>query len=130
MTLIPINDDNAQRTIVISSIVILGIITVAGFFTVSGRFALSAVAGGVIVLANQFWLHSILARVIAGHAENAARYAVIRYVLRLSLIAVAVVALFRLNVDITGLFAGLSILVIATVIISIYSLVHNKGESS
>jgi uncharacterized membrane protein YkgB len=68
--------------------------------------------------------------VLAGYAENAARYAIIRYLIRLTLIAIAVVVLFRLNVDIAGLLIGLSILVITTVTVSIYSMVHNKGEAS
>jgi hypothetical protein len=130
MKLITINDDNAQSIIVKGSLLLLIILTIGGFFVVSPRFALSALAGGLLILANQFWLRSIMERVLSGRAENAARYAIIRYVLRLSLIAVAVVALFRLHVDFAGLFTGLSILVISTVLVSIYSLVHHKGESS
>jgi hypothetical protein len=130
MTLITINDENAQAVIVKTSFLVLGLLCIAGFFVVSARFAASALAGGILVLLNHCWLRSIMERILAGQAENAARYAIIRYLLRLSLIAVAVVALFRLNVDIMGLFAGLSILVVATIAVSLYSLVHHKGESS
>jgi hypothetical protein len=125
-----INDDNAQAVIVKGSLVLLAVLTVAGFFIVSPGFAWSALAGGILVLLNHCWLRSIMERILSGQAENAARYALLRYLLRLALIAVAVIALFRLNVNIAGLFAGLSILVIATVSVSIYSLVHHKGEAS
>jgi len=87
-------------------------------------------AGGILVLLNHCWLRSILERILSSRAENAARYAIIRFILRLSLIAVAVVALFRVGVNIAGLLTGLSILVLAMISVSIYSLVHRKGESS
>lgn len=129
MKLIEINDENAQSVIVKGSLLLLSVLTVAGLM-ISTRFAWSALAGGTLALLNQCWLRSILERVLSGQAENAARYTMIRYLLRLTLIALAVVALFRLKVDIAGLFAGLSILVIATIFVSIYSLVQHKGESS
>jgi hypothetical protein len=128
--MIRINDENAQAIIVKGSLLVLALILVVGFFIFSARFAWSALAGGILVLLNHCWLRSIMERVLSGQAENATRYALIRYLLRLSLIAVTVIALFRLHVDIAGLFAGLSILVISTVAVSIYSLVHHKGESS
>ena len=108
----------------------LAALTIAGLLLASKSFALSTLAGGILVLLNHCWLRNILERVLSGQAENAARYAIIRFVLRLSLIAVAVVALFRAGVNIAGLLTGLSILVIAIITVSIYSLVHHKGESS
>jgi len=108
----------------------LAALTIAGLLLGSKSFALSTLAGGILVLLNHCWLRNILKRVLSGQAANAARYAIIRFVLRLSLIAVAVVALFRVGVNIAGLLIGLSILVIATITVSIYSLVHHKGESS
>jgi len=125
-----ISDENAQSVIVKTSLLLLIVLTAAGFLLISKDFAWSALAGGILTLLNHCWLRSIMERVLSGHAENAARYTLLRYLLRLSLIAVAVVVLFRLNVDIAGLFAGLSILVIATVSVSLYSLVPHKGESS
>jgi hypothetical protein len=130
MKLITINEENVQSVIVKGSVLLLAVLAVAGFFFISARFAFSILAGGALTLLNHCWLRSILERVLSGQAENAARYTLLRYLLRLTLIAVAVVALFRLHVDIGGLFAGLSILVIATITVSIYSLVHHKGESS
>lgn len=130
MKQITINDDNIQAVIVKGSLLLLSALVVSGLLFFSVRFALSALAGGALILLNHCWLRSIMERVLSGQAENAARYALIRYLLRLTLIALAVVALFRLNVNIAGLFAGLSILVIATLSVSLYSLVHHKGESS
>ncbi|NJD92174.1 MAG: ATP synthase subunit I [Geobacter sp.] len=128
MTLTAANDESIQAVIVRTSLFFLGIMVVFGAL-VSIRFSLSTLAGGLIVLLNHCWLRSILERVLAAGGENAARYAIIRYVLRLSLIALAVIILFRLNVDIAGLFAGLSILVISTVSVSIYQLLFQKGDA-
>jgi hypothetical protein len=128
MKLTEINDENAQAVIVKVSLILLAVLTIAGVFLFSARFAWSTIAGGTVILLNHCWLRSIMERVLAGQAENAARYALIRYLLRLLLIAVAVVALFRMNVDIAGLFTGLSILVISTIIVSIYSLMQHKGD--
>lgn len=128
MTLTAVNDESIQAVVVKTSLFFLGIMVVFGAL-ISVRFSLSTLAGGLIVLLNHCWLRSILERVLAAGGENAARYAIIRYVLRLSLIAVAVIILFRLNVDIAGLFAGLSILVISTVSVSIYQLLFQKGDA-
>jgi hypothetical protein len=128
MTLTAVNDESIQAVIVKTSLFFLGILVVFGAL-ISVRFSLSTLAGGLIVLLNHCWLRSILERVLAAGGENAARYAIIRYVLRLSLIAVAVIILFRVNVDIAGLFAGLSILVISTVSVSIYQLLFQKGDA-
>lgn len=128
MKLTAVNDENVQAVIVKTSLFFLGLMLIAGFF-ISIRFTWSTLAGGLIVLLNHCWLRSILERILASGGGNAARYAVIRYILRLSLIAIAVVILFRLNVSIAGLFAGLSILVISTVSVSIYQLLFQKGDA-
>lgn len=128
MTLTAVNDENIQAVIVKTSLVILVSMAVVGA-CISISFSWSTLAGGLIVLLNHCWLRSILERIMAGSGENAARYALLRYILRLSLIAVAVIILFRLNVDIAGLFAGLSILVISTVSVSIYQLLLQKGDA-
>lgn len=130
MTLITINDENVQTIIVKVSLILLLLLVVSGFLFGSTRMAVSILAGGTLILLNHCWLRSILERVLAGQAANATRYALVRYLLRLTLIAITVILLFRLHIDISGLFIGLSILVLATIFVSIYSLVHHKGESS
>jgi hypothetical protein len=129
-TLITINDENAEAIIVKLSLLFLATLTIAGFFLGSASFSLSILAGGILVLLNHCWLRSILERILSGQTENAARYAVIRFILRLSLISLVVIALFRVGVNIAGLLTGLSILVLAMISVSIYSLVHHKGEPS
>ena len=124
-----ISEDNLPAVINKGSVILLILMTGAGFLQ-SPRFAWSVLAGGILVLLNHCWLRNILARVLAGYAGNAATYTIMRYLLRLTLIAVAIVALFRLNVDLAGLFVGLSTLVITTILVSIYSLVASKGEES
>jgi hypothetical protein len=130
MTLTRVTEENIQTVVLRGSVVLLALMTVGGLLTVSTRFAWSVLAGGILVLANHCWLKNILGRVLGGQAENAARYAFFRYLVRLTLIAIAVIVLFRLHVDIAGLFAGLSTIVITTILVSIYLLVHHKGEAS
>lgn len=130
MTLIRVNDENIQSVIVKGSLLLLLLFSVAGVVFLSLRFALSTLAGGILVLFNHCWLRSIMERVLAGQPEHAARYALVRYLLRLTLIALVIIGLFRLQVDIAGLFAGLSILVISTISVSLYTLAYHKGETS
>ena len=129
MKLTAVNDDNIQNVIVKTSLLYLTVAVFAGMLFISFRFGWSSLAGGLIILINHCWLKSILARVLAGSTDNAVSYAIIRYLLRLFLIATTVVLLFRLDVHIIGLFIGLSILVFSTVSVSIYQLLIQKGEA-
>ncbi len=128
MTLITINDENALAIIVKGSLLLLISLVLLGFFLVSGRFAVSTLAGGTLALLNYFWLRSIMERILIQQRTNASRYALLRFLLRLLLLALAVVALFRFGVDIAGLLTGLSVLVITIMSVSAYMLLHRKGD--
>jgi hypothetical protein len=128
MKLITINDENALAIIVKGSLLLLVVLALAGFLLISTRFAVSTVAGGTLALLNYCWLRSIMERILAEQSANASRYALIRYLLRLFLLGLAIVALFRFGVDIAGLLTGLSILVITIMSVSVYLLVQRKGD--
>lgn len=128
MTLILINDENALAVIVKGSLLLLAILTIAGLLLSSTGFAISTLAGGTLALLNYCWLRSIMERVLSQQRTDASQYALIRYLLRLFLMAVAIVVLFRLGIDIAGLLTGLSILVITIMSVSVYLLVQRKGE--
>ena len=128
MKLIEINDENALAIIVKGSLLLLIILALAGWLLISVKFAISTVAGGTLALLNYCWLRSIMERILTEQKANASRFALLRYVLRLFLLGLAIVALLRLRVDIAGLLTGLSILVITIMSVSAYLLVQRKGD--
>jgi hypothetical protein len=82
----------------------------------------------VLALANFFWLRSILSRSLSLDARTAPRFAVFRYLVRLTLMAVAVYLLVvYCKADIFGLLLGLSVLVFNIIALSIY-MISTQGE--
>ena len=106
----------------------LALLAGAGFLLGSSRFALSVVAGGILALANFYWLRSILVRAFRLQPEKATRFTLFRYVVRLAILAVAIfVLVVYCRVDIFGLLLGLSVLVFNIIFLSIY-MISAKGE--
>lgn len=128
MTIIRTSDENLLPALSRYSWILLLILTAAGSMLVSARFGLSTLAGGILALGNYFWLRNIMQRILIQQRPDAKSYALLRYILRLSLLAIAVVVLFRIGVDITGLLFGLSVLVITITIFSVYTLMRPKGD--
>ena len=62
MTLVKINEDNIFTVIVIGSWILLALLALAGAVFVSLKFAASVLAGGILAIANFYWLRSILVR--------------------------------------------------------------------
>jgi hypothetical protein len=100
----------------------------AGFLLGSLRFTLGVLAGGVLAIANFYWLRSILARTFRLQPEKASRFALLRYVIRLAVLAVAIyVLIVYCRADIFGLLLGLSVLVFNIIALSIY-MISSQGE--
>jgi len=79
-------------------------------------------------MANFFWLRSILTRSLDLDARTAPRFAVLRYLVRLTLLAVAVYILaVYCKADLIGLLLGLSVLVFNIIAVSIY-MISTQGE--
>jgi len=128
MTTGRIDENNIFSVLAAGSLALLVLVALAGLIFGTPRFAGSVLAGGVLALANFFWLRSILSRSLRLEAKAAPRFAVLRYLVRLSLLAVAVymlVVYFR--VDVFGLLTGLSVLVLNIIALSIY-MITVKGE--
>ncbi len=125
---VKINDDNIFTVLTIGSWVLLGILTGGGLILASPRFAAGVLAGGLLAILNFYWLLSILKRVLLLPAEKAGRFAQIRYVLRLALLAIVIwLLIVRVGIDAIGLLVGLSVLVINIIALSIYRL-SVKGD--
>lgn len=109
---------------------LLGALTVISSLLVSVNFAIGVTAGGLIALGNNFWLRSILERILIQQRADARSYAIIRYMLRLTISGIIIVALMKFGINIAGLLVGLSTLVITITTVSVFLSLSDKGEKS
>ena len=94
------------------------------------NFGIGVAAGGLIALGNNFWLRSIMERILVQQRSDARSYAIVRYLLRLTISGVIIVTLMRFGVNIAGLLVGLSVLVITITTVSVFLSLSDKGEKS
>lgn len=107
---------------------LLGALTGISSLLVSVNFAIGVAAGGLIALGNNFWLRSILERILIQQRADARSYAIIRYMLRLTISGIIIVALMKFGISIAGLLVGLSTLVITITTVSVFLSLSDKGE--
>lgn len=123
-----ISEDNIFTVISVSGWVLLAVLTLAGMAFGQPRFAFGILAGGLLVMANFYWLKRIMGRVLNLSPVKAGRYAQFRYILRLAILALVVYVLVaRLGADVLGLLLGLSVLVIVITVLSLYMFI-TKGD--
>ncbi len=128
MSLVKINEDNIFTFLAVGSWVLLALLTLAGAVFVSLKFAASVLTGGVLAIANFYWLLSVIRRVLLLPAEKAGRFAQIRYVVRLAVMALLIwVLIAHVGVHIIGLIVGLSVLVINIIALALYKLTLKGG---
>jgi hypothetical protein len=109
---------------------LLVIMTVTCSIFGSTSFGLGVAAGGIIALGNNFWLRSILERILIQQRADARSYAIVRYILRLTISGIIIVTLMKLGINIAGLLVGLSTLVITITTVSVFLSLSDKGEKS
>ena len=128
MTTIKINENNIFTVLTAGSLALLALLAVVGFLFGSVRFALSVLAGGVLAIANFYWLRSILVRAFRLTPEQAPRFALFRYVVRLAVLAAVIfVLIVTCRADVFGLLLGLSVLVLNIMALSFY-MMSAKGD--
>ena len=128
MITVRITDDNIFTVLTAGSWLLLTLLTIVGLIFGSPRFAAGVLAGGLLAIANFYWLLSILKRVLLLPAGKAGRFAQVRYVVRLALMALVIwLLIVRVGIDVIGLLVGLSVLVINIITLSIYRLTL-KGD--
>lgn len=128
MDLVKITENNFFTVLIFGNCALLAVMALAGLVFVSSGFAAGMLAGGIIAIINCYWLYFILQRALQLPAQQAVRFTLLRYLLRLILIAVIVSALiiyFKINVF--GLLLGLSILVINIMGITIHISTRKEG---
>jgi hypothetical protein len=125
---VKIDENNIFTVLTIGSSLLLLILAVAGLFLVSRSFAAGVVAGGLLAIANCHWLYNILQRALRLPPRQAVRFAQLRYLLRLAIIAVLVsILILYVKVSIFGLILGLSVLVITIMAVTVYMATLNGG---
>lgn len=128
MKTVRINEDNIFTVLTAGSLALLAVLAVAGFLLGSLRFSLSVLAGGLLALGNFYWLRSILVRSLRLEPQQAPRFATFRYIVRLTVLAVAVFFLIVYGkADLFGLILGLSVLVFNIIALAIY-MISAKGD--
>jgi asparagine N-glycosylation enzyme membrane subunit Stt3 len=128
MTAVKINENNIFTLLIRGSCVALVVLTITCFILGSLKFAASILIGGLLAIANFFWLRNILQRTLLLQPQTASRFAVVRYIVRLTLLGVVLFLLITyFDIDIFGLLLGLSVLVITIIALSLYYMSTLKG---
>ena len=123
-----INENNLFAAVTIGSWILLAVLVLTGYLLGTPRFAAGILAGGAIVLANYYWLQSVLKRVLNLQPKQAGSYAQLRYLLRLVIMGAVIYALIvHVGIDVIGLLVGLSVIVLVITALSFYMFVA-KGE--
>ncbi len=122
------NDEKMVNVLHASNWIVLVLLFVAGWLFFSLHFAAGLAAGGLLAIANFFWLHGIIRRTVRLPKVRAQAYAFSRYVLRLAIIGVIVWFLvIHFDLNMIGLLVGLSVPVLSIFILTIYRLISKRG---
>lgn len=128
MKTVRITDDNIVTVLAAGSWILLALLTIGAIAFGSPRFAAGILAGGLLAIANFFWMLRILKQALRIQGGKPGRFVQIRYVLRLGLMALAIWFLIvRIGIDAIGLLVGLSVLVINIIAMTVYRLTL-KGD--
>jgi hypothetical protein len=128
MTVAMTKEPDLSTSVTTGSWVLLAALVIGGACFGSLRFAGGVLAGGLIAIGNYYWLLNIMQRVLYGQQDKPERFAIVRYLLRLSVAGALIYLLIvKLGIDIRGLLLGLSILVLTITALALYTL-NTKGE--
>ena len=123
-----INEDNLFAVIIKGSLGLTAILALAGWALFSLQFGLGAAVGGCIAIANFFWIRNVLQRILGQLPANAATYAQLRFIARLSVTAMLLYFIITSGwFSVAGLFVGLSVIVINIIACSLYSALRAGG---
>lgn len=123
-----INEDNIFAVIIKGSLGLLVILTVTAFIMFSGKTALGVLAGGTIAIINFLWMRNALQRILGLLPLNATRYAMMRYIARMTATGCALYFVITSELfSLAGILVGLSIIVINIIALSLYRVVSTGG---
>ena len=123
-----INEDNIFPRLVAASLLLSAVLGMVSALIFSPRFGVSLLAGGLLATANFIWLRRGLEASLQQDPGIASRFAVMRFLLRLAIMALLLYLLIVvLGADIFGLLLGLSVLVVNITVFSIYLSTRKGG---
>jgi hypothetical protein len=115
-----IEKDPLQKRLEITNWILLAVLVAGSLFLRSNRFSLGILFGGLISIINFHWLYRNLLSVFSKHLNRARSALMLRYYLRLAVTALALYWIISRDlVDVIGLVAGLSIVVLNIVLTTI-----------
>ena len=122
------NDHNLFRTLVGAGALLLAVLIAGGWAFGSRRVAAGIACGGLLALGNTLWLKRSIEQAMGLEPRQAGRFAVVRYVLRLAVLAgLLYLLIVRIGIDIIGLIIGLSVLVFVIIGFSLYRASRTGG---
>jgi hypothetical protein len=125
---IRINENNIYAALLAASAGLTALLAVGGALLVSFRFGLSVLAGGILATANFYRMRQGLEAVLEIRPAHPSRYAFMRYLGRIALLAILLYLLIvQLRADVFGLILGLSVLVINIILFSIFLSTRKGG---
>lgn len=123
-----INETKLPAVILQLSLLLLVVTSIIGCIAWSVPVGLSILAGGSIALLNFIWQRRTLRQVLSFQITSSAAAVTVRYLLRLGLTAIALYFILTSGYfSVFGLLAGLSVIVAAIILITLYSAFH-KGD--
>ena len=123
-----INEDNLFAIIIKGSLGLLAVLTVGGLALFSGKVALGILAGGIIAIVNFLWMRNVLQRILGLLPTNANRYALMRYIARMTVTGCALYfVLTSGRFSLAGVLTGLSIIVVNILALSLYRALRTGG---
>lgn len=126
-----IREDNLVAAVIRGSALLLLLFCLAGLAFFSRRAAVGTLIGGLIGLANFLWMRSMLAKLLAGLPSRPARRALFGFVLRMTAVALAIYPpLASGAVSPLALLAGLSVIVITILLLSLHGVLRQRREGS
>jgi hypothetical protein len=123
-----IHEDNLFAAIIKGGVVLLLLFSLSGLAFFSTKAALGVLAGGTLGIANFLWMRTTLKRILGILPANPGRYAVMWFVARMTVMAIALYLLLVSGYfSLTGLLTGLSVIVITITTLSIHSALRAKS---
>ncbi len=109
----PTGKDLLQKKIELRNLIILGLMLLVSVLTMPARFTLGVLVGGIISIVNLYWLSRDLKVIFSNLSGRAKSAMMIRYYIRMAVTAVILFfVITELPIDVIGLLAGLSLVVI------------------
>lgn len=123
-----INEDNLFAVIIKGSLGLLTVLALGALALFSGKAALGVLAGGSIAIVNFLWMRNALQRILGVLPANAQRYALLRYIARMTVTGCALYFVLTSGwFSLAGVLAGLSIIVVNIVALSLYRALRTGG---